>query len=69
VLPKLIAKDVYLFISAIHTSIWAQPNDAGVNMRFQWAIEQSTKKARRGEDQATLAYINEILKEDLCMAS
>jgi hypothetical protein len=43
--------------------MWAQPNDAGVNKPFHWAIEQSAKKARRGEDQATLEYFNEILKE------
>jgi hypothetical protein len=62
-LRKLIANNVYPFIFASHTSIWAQPNDAGVNKRFHWAIEESAKKERRGEDQATLPYFNHILNE------
>jgi hypothetical protein len=61
----VIAKQQHLplLIFASHTSIWAQPNDAGVNKQFHRPIEQSAKKARKGEDQAALAYFNEILKE------
>jgi hypothetical protein len=62
-LQKLIENDVFPFFFASHTSIWAQPNDAGVNKRFLWAIEQSAKTARRGEKQPTLDYFNKILKE------
>jgi hypothetical protein len=62
-LQKLISNNVFPFIFASHRSIWAQPNDAGVNKRFHWAIEQSAKTARRSKKQATLAYFNEILKE------
>jgi hypothetical protein len=62
-LRKLISHNVFPFIFASHTSIWAQPNDAGVNKRFHWAIEKSAKKMRRGEDQATLEYFNHILNE------
>jgi hypothetical protein len=62
-LRKLIANNVFPFFFASHTSIWAQPNDAGVNKRFHWAIEQSAVTARRDEEQPTLDYFNEILKE------
>ena len=45
-LRKMIAQKVYPFIIASHTSIWAQPNDAGVNKRYHWAIEDACKKLR-----------------------
>jgi hypothetical protein len=57
-LRKLISNNVFPFIFASHTSIWAQLNDAGVNKRFHWAIEKSAKQMRRGEEQATLEYFN-----------
>ena len=60
-LRKLISNKVYPFIIASHTSIWAQPNDAGVNKRYHWSIEEACKKVRRQVGQATVSYYNKIL--------
>lgn len=60
-LRKLIENNVYPFIIASHTSIWAQPNDAGVNKRYHWSIEQACKKYRRLGGQASVTYYNRIL--------
>jgi len=43
-LKFLMDNKVFPFILASHTSIWSQPNDAGVNKRLHWAIEQECKK-------------------------
>jgi hypothetical protein len=59
-LQLLMAHNIYPFIIASHTSIWAQPNDAGVNKRFHWAIEQAARQSRRAAGIANLAYFNEI---------
>jgi hypothetical protein len=63
VLRKLISNNVYPFIFASHMGIWAQPNNAGANKRFHWAMEKSAKRMRSGEDQATLEYFNHILNK------
>jgi len=49
---------VFPFFLASHTSIWSQPNDAGVNKRFHWAVEQECKKTRRTVATATIPYCN-----------
>jgi len=46
------------FFLASHTSIWAQPNDAGVNKHFHWAIEQACEKVRRTLNVPTIEYFN-----------
>jgi hypothetical protein len=56
---KVEANNVFPFFFASHTSIWAQPHDAGIHKRFHWAIEQSAKTARRGEEQPTLDYFQQ----------
>jgi hypothetical protein len=38
---------VHVFFFASHTSIWAQPNDCGLNKRVHWAIEEACKWFRR----------------------
>jgi len=43
-LMYFLENNMYLFILASHTSIWSQPNDAGVNKRFHWAVEEACKE-------------------------
>jgi hypothetical protein len=50
--------NVYPFLIALHTLIWGQPNDCGIN-NFHWALEQ-TARAERRDGNATVAYFNEI---------
>ena len=38
----LIDKNVYQFLLASHTSVWAQPNDNGPNLRLHKCIEDSS---------------------------
>ena len=65
-LRKLIAHKVYPFIIASHTSIWAQPNNAGVNKRYHWSIEEACKKLCRRVGQATVSYYNlKVERKDL----
>jgi hypothetical protein len=59
-LQLLMANKIYPFFIASHTSIWAQPNDAGVNKRFHWAMEQAAKQSCRAAGIANVAYFNEI---------
>ena len=60
-LRKLMANKVYPLFIASHTSIWAQPNNAGVNKRFHWAMEQAAKTARHGQTSTpNVKYFNEI---------
>jgi hypothetical protein len=61
-LRRLIQNKVYPFFIASHTSIWAQPNDAGVNKRYHWSIEEACKKLRRRKSQANVSYYNQILR-------
>jgi len=49
---------VFTFFLASHTSIWAQPNDAGVNKRFHSAIEEECRRVRRKLKVATIYYFN-----------
>jgi hypothetical protein len=51
---------VFLFFFASHTSIWAQPNDCGLNKRVHWAIEQACKQYRRAAKTTSLAYFNAV---------
>ena len=50
--------EVYCFFLASHTSIWAQPNDAGVNKRFHWCMEQIVKTKRRKTSVPNVCYFN-----------
>ncbi len=59
-LQLLMKNNVFPFFIASHTSIWAQPNDAGVNKRFHWAMEHAARQSRRTAGIATVAYFNEI---------
>jgi len=57
-LKFLMDNKVFPFILASHTSIWLQPNDAGVNKRLHWAIEQECKKERQKHNNPTIPYCN-----------
>ncbi len=57
-LKFLMDNRVFPFILASHTSIWSQPNDASVNKRLHWAIEQECKKEHRKHDNPTIPYCN-----------
>jgi hypothetical protein len=59
-LEKLMENEVYPFFIASHTSVWAQPNDCGVNKRFHWAVEEAVRRKRR-MGQPTVQYFNEAL--------
>jgi len=54
----LMDNNVFPFILTSHTGIWSQPNDAGMNKRFHWAIEQSCKKTRCTINAPTVEYFN-----------
>ncbi len=49
---------VFPFVLASHTSIWSQPNDAGVNKRFHWSIEEAFRKVRRTTDSYSIPFFN-----------
>jgi hypothetical protein len=59
-LKYLYSNKVFVFFFASHTSIWAQPNDCGLNKRVHWAIEQACQKFRRSGRTTTTGYFNEI---------
>jgi hypothetical protein len=52
---------VYCFFIASHTSIWAQPNDAGTNKRLHWAVEQVARNFRQQGAEPNVAYFNRLL--------
>jgi len=60
---------IFPFFLPSHTSIWSQPNDAGINIGFHAAIEKATKKHRRAAAVSsrtpTVQYHNEILSDAL----
>jgi len=58
VLQYFMDNKVFTFFLASHTSIWSQPNDTGVNKRFHWAIEQSSKEIRRTLKAYTISASN-----------
>jgi len=57
-LKYLMDNRVFTFFLASHTSIWSQPNDAGVNKRFHWAVEQICKTERRNHKNCNIRYFN-----------
>jgi hypothetical protein len=59
-LKYLFDNNVFVFFFASHTSIWAQPNDCGLNKRVHSSIEQACKKYRRGGRTTSQGYFNEI---------
>jgi hypothetical protein len=59
-LKYLFDHNVFVFFFASHTSIWAQPNDCGLNKRFHWAIEQACKLYRRSGRTTSCEYFNSI---------
>ncbi len=59
-LKYLFDHNVFVFFFASHTSIWAQPNDCGLNKRFHWAIEQACKQYRRSGRTTSCEYFNSI---------
>ncbi len=68
-LRLLMRNRIFPFFLPSHTSIWSQPNDAGINIGFHAAIENATKKRRRGAAVSsrtpTVCYHNEILSDAL----
>ncbi len=57
-LQFLMQNRVFPFILASHTSIWSQPNDAGVNKRLHCSIEEECKKVRRTTEHSNIRYFN-----------
>jgi hypothetical protein len=60
-LKYLYDNNVFVFFFASHTSIWAQPNDCGLNKRVHWAIEEACKHFRRSGRVPNCEYFNEVL--------
>lgn len=60
-LQLLLSNQVYVFVIASHTSIWAQPNDCGLNLRFHRCIEKICQRRRRQQQGAPgVEYFNDI---------
>ena len=55
--------NVFVFFFASHTSIWAQPNDCGLNKRVHNSIEKSNKKHRRTGSPTTCEYYNRVFSD------
>jgi hypothetical protein len=68
-LKLLTENQVYPFFLhfANHTSIWAQPNNAGVNKRLYWAVEMCVQKARRTVGTPNVKYFNQALTKAICL--
>jgi len=68
-LRLLFTNCVFPFFLPSHTSIWSQPNDAGINIGFHAAIENATKRRCRAaavsSRMPTVCYHNEILSDAL----
>jgi hypothetical protein len=57
----LIENKVWPFFIALHTSIWAQPNDCGTNYRWHNCVEKVVRNMRRQGGQPSAAYFNQVL--------
>jgi len=68
-LRLLMSNRIFPFFLPSHTSIWSQPNDAGINIGFHAAIEKATKKRHRAAAVSgrtpVIKYHNEILSKAL----
>jgi hypothetical protein len=54
------AHKIYPFFIASCTPIWVQPNDAGINKSFHWAMEQAVKQSHGAAGTANMADFNNI---------
>jgi len=65
----LMSNRIFPFFLPSHTSIWSQPNDAGINIGFHAAIENATKRCCRAAAVSsrtpTVCYHNQILMDAL----
>jgi len=72
-LRLLMSNQIFPFFLPSHTSIWSQPNHAGINIGFHAAIEKATKQHRPSAAVSsrtpTVQYHNEILCDALTMFS
>jgi hypothetical protein len=59
-LSFLMKNKIYPFFFASHTSIWAQPNDGGPNLRLHNCIEEAVRARRRTASTPDVAYFNSI---------
>jgi hypothetical protein len=57
----LIKNKIFPFFFASHTSIWAQPNDGGTNLRLHNCIEEAVRNRRRTGGTPNVAYFNSII--------
>jgi hypothetical protein len=57
----LMKNKVFPFFFASHTSIWAQPNDGGTNLRLHNCIEEAVRNRRRTGGTPNVAYFNSII--------
>ena len=49
-------------VHPVHTRIWAQPNDCGVNHRFHNAIEKAAQQIWPGSERTNISYFSQIFK-------
>jgi hypothetical protein len=59
----LIENKIYPFFFASHTSIWAQPNDGGPNLRLHNCLEEAVRNKRRTAGTPDVFYFNGIICE------
>jgi hypothetical protein len=59
-LSFLMENRIYPFFFASHTSIWAQPNDGGPNLRLHNCIEEAVRARRRTASTPDVSYFNSV---------
>jgi hypothetical protein len=59
-LKYLCENKVFVFFFASHASIWAQPNDCGLNKRVHWAVEKACETFRQLGRNTNTGCFNEI---------
>ena len=56
----LMKNKIFPFIFALHTSIWAQPNDGGTNLRLHNCIEEAVRARRQTASTPHVTYFNGV---------
>jgi hypothetical protein len=57
----LMKNKIFPFFFASHTSIWAQPNDGGPNLRLHNYLEETVRNRRRAGGTPDVTYFNSII--------
>ena len=60
-LMLLMKNKIFPFFFASNTSIWAQPNDGGTNLRLHNCIEEAVRNRRRTGGTPNVTYFNSVI--------